>query len=180
MHVKCKAMLPGLPQHSQSDEQTLTAGSVNDNDRKYSHTMTWLLNLHVKIYTIKCQPWRKANHENAFFYPHRMVDWRRTFSKAAVHTPLPFSPPLFYSVTVIIVPYDAPPQTWLGCRCGLFPHVACRVYIRDSSPRHSLQGPSMWDTPLRLSRSVFSWTLRCHCYNSSLVSGADAFSFHVV
>lgn len=69
---------------------------------------------------------------------------------------------LFYSLTMIIVLYSTPLKTWLGCLCCLFLHSACWVCISDSSPRHRLQGPSMWNMPLCLPLS------RVLCVNSQM------------
>lgn len=79
------------------------------------------------------------------FYPY----WT-AFSVAS----LTLSVSLFYSLTMIIAPYNTLLKTWLGCQCDLFPHSACWVYISDSSPRQSLQGPSMWNMPLGLLLSL--------------------------
>lgn len=124
----------------------------------------------IIINKIKCQPIIKLIRRMPF-NPNRAVVWKKTFSKATCHT---HTPPLslLYSPTMIIVPYNAQLQTWSGCECGPFSHSACWEYISHSSPRHRLQGLSMWDMPLGLSLSFFfiAWTLSCHWCNATLAS----------
>ena len=131
--------------------------------------MRWEMpHLHViTTDTIKRQPQHGANQEKALLSSQDCCPEEDLQQCYLPHT-YSLSLSLFYSLAVIIVPYNASLRTWLGCQCGLFPHSACWVYISDSSPRHRLQGPSMWDMPLGLSLS-FSLSLLCLNSHMSLL-----------